>query len=59
MRIEVLTSLYPTHLAPNEGIFAERRWTKMRERGHDVHVVHPLPWAPRALVRGQRSWLAS
>ena len=53
MRIEVLTSLYPTPLSPNEGIFAERRWTKMRERGHEVHVVHPLPWAPRALVRGR------
>jgi glycosyltransferase involved in cell wall biosynthesis len=52
MRIEVLTSLYPTPLRPSEGIFAERRWQAMRARGHSVRVVQPLPWAPRALVGG-------
>ncbi len=53
MRIEVLTSLYPTPLRPYEGIFAERRWTRMGARGHEVRIVQPLPWAPRALVRGR------
>lgn len=46
MRIAVLTSLYPSRVRPHEGLFAERRWTGMRGRGHEVRVVHPLPWAP-------------
>lgn len=54
MRIAVLTSLYPTHVRPREGIFAERRWLLMRARGHEVSVVQPLPWAP--LPFGPASW---
>lgn len=54
MNIAVLTSLYPSCVRPREGIFAERRWTRMRARGHAVRVVHPLPHAP---VRfGRRDW---
>ncbi len=49
MRIEVLTSLYPDSTRPRQGIFAERRWTLMRERGHEVHVIQPLPRAGRWL----------
>ncbi len=54
MRIAVLTSLYPTHVRPREGIFAERRWLLMRARGHEVSVTQPLPWAP--LPIGPASW---
>ncbi len=54
MRIAVLTSLYPTAPRPYEGLFAERRWTRMRSRGHAVTVVQPLPRAPRFL--GPRAW---
>jgi len=46
MRIGVLTSLYPGPTRPYEGLFAERRWTGMLARGHDVRVVQPLPLAP-------------
>ncbi len=46
MRIAVLTSLYPGPPKPFEGIFAERRWVGMLERGHDVSVVQPLPLTP-------------
>ena len=52
MRIGVLTSLYPGPTRPYEGIFAERRWTGMLARGHDVRVVQPLPLAP-PLARGR------
>jgi len=55
MRVEVLTSLYPSAPRPVEGLFAERRWTGMRARGHAVHVTQPLPlsgrWLPRARWR--------
>ena len=49
MRIEVLTSLFPSRPRPYEGLFAERRWAGMRARGHEVHVVQPLPFATRFL----------
>lgn len=46
MRIAVLTSLYPSPRRPFEGIFAERRWLRMAGRGHEIEVMHPLPWTP-------------
>jgi glycosyltransferase involved in cell wall biosynthesis len=49
MRIEVVTSLYPSAVHPLEGIFAERRWLGMRARGHEVRVLQPLPLASRLL----------
>lgn len=49
MRIEVLTSLYPSAVHPYEGVFAERRWLHMQGRGHSVHVTQPLPLASRLL----------
>lgn len=50
MRIDVLTSLYPSPKAPFEGIFAARKWEGMAARGHGVRLVVPLPWAPRLLA---------
>src|SRR5262245_4540063 len=49
MRIEVLTSLYPSAVHPVEGVFAERRWLGMRARGHEVGVTQPLPFVSRWL----------
>ena len=45
MRIQVVTSLYPLPDRPHEGIFAERRWSGMARRGHEVELLHPLPRA--------------
>jgi teichuronic acid biosynthesis glycosyltransferase TuaC len=50
MKIAVLTSLYPSSVRPQEGIFAERRWVGMARRGHSVHVFHPQPRAPLAAL---------
>ena len=50
MNIGVLTSLYPSSVNPHEGIFAERRWSRMARRGHAVRVVQPLPHAPPAAL---------
>ena len=44
--IAVLTSLFPSEVRPLEGIFAERRWRGMVERGHHVRVVQPTPRVP-------------
>ena len=48
MRIAVVTSLFPVPARPREGVFAERRWTGMVARGHEVCLFHPIPWAPPA-----------
>jgi glycosyltransferase involved in cell wall biosynthesis len=58
MRIEVLTSLYPSPVHPFEGLFAERRWLAMRARGHEVRVTQPLPFASRLLPRARWRALA-
>ena len=50
MNIGVLTSLFPSTVRPHEGIFAERRWSGMRRRGHEVKIVQPLPRAPLAFL---------
>jgi len=54
VRIEVLTSLFPGPPRPLEGIFAERRWVGMSERGHDVHLVQPLPRTPGPFKKAWR-----
>ena len=46
LKISVVTSLYPSPPRPREGIFAEQRWVRLAERGHQVSVVHPQPLAP-------------
>ena len=50
MRIAVLTSLYPLPEAPFEGLFAARKWEGMMDRGHEVEITAPVPWAPRILA---------
>jgi len=51
VRLAVVTSLHPLPARPFEGLFAARRWSEMRARGHAVRVIHPLPLAP-PLARG-------
>ena len=62
MRIAVVTSLFPVPARPREGVFAERRWTGMVARGHEVCLFHPIPWAPPApldlLLGSERAGLA-
>ncbi len=53
MRIQVVTSLYPSPPRPREGVFAERRWLDMRERGHEVAVLHPQPFTCWPFVTGR------
>lgn len=54
--VVVLTSLYPSPKRPFEGIFAERRWLGMSERGHRVRVIQPTPRTPFPLPRLSAAW---
>lgn len=54
--VVVLTSLYPSPKRPFEGIFAERRWLGMAERGHRVRVIQPTPRTPFPLAHLSRAW---
>jgi glycosyltransferase involved in cell wall biosynthesis len=59
MKVALLTSLWPAPGRPREGIFAEERWRRMVERGHEVRVVRPVPWWPvlrGPLPLGPRGW---
>jgi len=53
MRVQVVTSLYPTPGRPFEGVFAERRWCGMARRGHEISVLHPQPYAPFPFLGGK------
>jgi glycosyltransferase involved in cell wall biosynthesis len=53
MRVQVVTSLFPSPPRPFEGVFAERRWHSMLQRGHDVSVLHPQPHAPFPFLGGK------
>jgi teichuronic acid biosynthesis glycosyltransferase TuaC len=56
VRIAVVTSLHPLPARPFEGLFAARRWSGMRARGHAVRLIHPLPFAPPCASLFARAW---
>ena len=58
MKISVLTSLYPSPTRPFEGVFAERRWLGMLERGHEIRVTNPVPLAPGPFLFGKWAEIA-
>ncbi len=46
MRILTITSLFPSRVAPSQGVFILRRVQAMRAEGADVRVIAPAPWVP-------------
>lgn len=59
MKISVITSLFPSEPAPYEGVFAERRWLGMVDRGHEVQVIQPVPYTPGPFSRGRHKTIAA
>jgi teichuronic acid biosynthesis glycosyltransferase TuaC len=49
MRILTFTSLFPNSLAPNFGIFVQQRISHLADRGNQIQVVAPVPYAPKFL----------
>lgn len=59
MQISVITSLFPSEPTPFQGVFAERRWLGMADRGHRVQVIQPVPRTPGPFSRGQHKAIAA
>ena len=53
----VVTLLYPLPKNVSRGVFVEDHVNLLREAGHEVRVVNPLPWMPR-FAEARRSTLA-
>src|SRR5688500_3266833 len=52
LKILTFTTLYPSAVRPQHGIFVETRLTHLRRRiGADVEVVAPVPWFPSGAAR--------
>jgi teichuronic acid biosynthesis glycosyltransferase TuaC len=58
VRILVAASNYPHAGHPFSGVFNERSVGVLRRQGHDVRVLVPRPYAPKALCRLLPRWRA-
>ncbi|HRV91614.1 MAG TPA: glycosyltransferase family 4 protein [Anaerolineae bacterium] len=47
MNILILSHLYPTPHDPSFGIFIHQQIQYLRQLGHQVTVLAPIPWSPR------------
>ena len=47
IKLLVVTLLYPLPANVSRGVFVEDHVKLLREAGHEVKVVNPLPWMPR------------
>jgi len=49
VRVLVVSHLFPTPTDPTSGIFVLEQMRGLRQRGVEVDVISPRPWAPRIL----------
>lgn len=59
MRILTVTSLFPSRTKPTHGVFIHQRLKAVRERGHEVRVIAPVPWVPPGPVPARHARLRS
>jgi teichuronic acid biosynthesis glycosyltransferase TuaC len=57
VRILIVSHLYPSAADETSGTFVHQQVRALRDRGHDVRVIAPIPWAPPGVPRyaGHRS----
>lgn len=46
MRILTISGLFPSRNAPAHGVFVLQRTKALRDAGHEVRVLAPVPWVP-------------
>jgi len=51
VRILTISHLYPSEVDDTAGTFVHQQVCSLRERGHDVRVISPVPWAPPGVPR--------
>src|SRR5512142_2964352 len=49
VRVLVVSHLFPTPTDPTSGIFVLEQMRGLRQRGVEVDIISPRPWAPRIL----------
>ena len=57
IKLLVVTLLYPLPTNVSRGVFVEDHVKLLREAGHEVRVINPLPWMPK-FAEARRSTLA-
>ncbi|MBL9026764.1 MAG: glycosyltransferase [Myxococcales bacterium] len=48
MKVLVLTRIFPNRVEPTFGPYNLKQLAALRDNGHEVHVVCPVPWFPGA-----------
>jgi len=51
VRVLTISHLYPSEVDDTAGTFVHQQVCALRERGHDVRVISPVPWAPPGVPR--------
>ncbi len=46
MRILTISGLFPSRTSPAHGVFVLQRTKALRDAGHEVRVLAPVPWVP-------------
>ena len=67
IKLLVVTLLYPLPTNVSRGVFVEDHVKLLREAGHEVRVINPLPWMPKfaearrsthaGVSRAPRTWI--
>jgi len=58
MRVLVLSHMYPSTFNEVSGIFVHEQVKALVEKGVEVQVVSPVPWAPFPISRMSQKWKA-
>ena len=58
MKVLVLSHMYPSTFNEVAGIFVDEQVKALVERGVEIQVVSPVPWAPFPISRMSQKWKA-
>ena len=56
MKVLVLSHMYPNSMNPVYGIFVHEQVKALKNLGHDVNVISPVPWAPFPINIINKKW---
>lgn len=56
MKVLVISHMYPSRFDKVKGIFVHEQVKALKEKGVEIRVVSPVPWAPFPLSKMSRKW---